>query len=211
MIPIGQIRKSRPVVEVRPITKEDLPRLMGPRDRSQSMPQKLKESHHTVARFLATGLDNSQVAALTGYSANRVGQLQAAPAMQELIAHYRAQVDASWLANTDAYYDLASRNMLKAERLVADRLEEAEDDPEAIALRDLLIIARDGADRFGYGKKQTNLNVNADFAALLEKAIARSGKTIEATPAGSSRHASDPRAGAGNHPSPSPQPLRRLQ
>ena len=152
---------------------------MGPRDKAMSMPQRLKESHHTVARLVATGIELSQVAALTGYSYNRVHQLTQAPAMVALIAHYRARIDETFVASVDAYYDLATRNMIAAERHIADHISDLDTEGELLTLKDAIAISRDAADRFGYGKKQTNLNVNADFAALLEKAIQRSGKQID--------------------------------
>ena len=64
--------------------------------------------------------------------------------------------------------------MLVAERQIADRLEDAEEEGVKLPLKDLLAISRDGADRFGYGKKSAVLNTNVDFAAILEQAIARS-------------------------------------
>jgi len=65
--------------------------------------------------------------------------------------------------------------------MVADRLADQEEDPDAkpIPLRDLMAISRDAADRFGYGKHTTQTNVNVDFAAQLERAIRRSGKLAD--------------------------------
>lgn len=164
---------------VRSITREDLPRILARRDSTSTLPQRLRESHHTVARLLATGISQTQVAALTGYSATRVGQLAAAPAMQELISHYRAQVDQTFLAATDAFYTLATGNMIAAERHLADRIADLDDSGELLSVREALAISRDAADRFGYEKRKTAINVNADFAALLEKRIAASGVTID--------------------------------
>lgn len=169
----GRIAKTKEVLSVRAIQREDLPRLLKPRDKTGTLPAKLREAHHTVARFLATGIAQSQIAALTGYSINRVSQLAQAPAMQELIAQYKEKIDQSWLDSLDPFYDLASRNMIKAERMLADKLEEAEETGETLPTRDLIAISRDAADRFGYGKRSTQTNVNVDFAAELERRIAR--------------------------------------
>lgn len=183
----GKIPKRREIEGIRPITREDLPRLLGPRDNSASIPQRLRESHHDIARLLATGLDLARIAAITGYSTNRVWQLSQSPAMVNLVAHYRSHLDTTFLAAAEPYYDLATRNMLAAERHLADRIAELDEDGELLSVREALAISRDAADRFGYSKRQTNLNVNADFAALLEKAIERSGKgpIIDGTPASS--------------------------
>lgn len=169
----GRIAKTKEVLSVRAIQREDLPRLLKPRDKTGTLPAKLRESHHTVARFLATGSDHQTISALTGYSLNRIGQLAQSPAMQELIALYRSKLDQTWLDSVDAFYDLATRNMIKAERMLADKLEEAEETGETLPTRDLIAISRDAADRFGYGKRSTQTNVNVDFAAELERRIAR--------------------------------------
>jgi hypothetical protein len=175
----GRPRRRIVIESVRAITRQDLPRILKPRDKSATIPQKLRESHHTIARLLATGLSQTRVAFLTGYTPTRVNQLATAPAMQDLIANYRAQATESFVETVDAFYDLATANMLAAERHLADRIGELDEVGELLSVREALAISRDAADRFGYGKKQTNLNVNADFAALLEKAIAKSGKIID--------------------------------
>lgn len=197
-IPRGKIKPTREIESIRSITREDLPRLLGPRDKSQSMPKRLRDSHHTVARLLAMGHSAKLVAEMTGYSHNRVSQLASSPAMIELVATYRAKIDEIWDENIDAYAALAVRNMIAAERQLADKLDAADEEGELLPTRELIAISRDAADRFGYGKRQTNVNVNADFASMLEKAIARSGKQIEGTvepqPSGSATLRSFPRA-----------------
>lgn len=208
MIPRAKIYPKREIESIRAIEREDLPRLLGPRDRTAAHPHRLKESHHEVARFIAAGFEYSRIGTLTGYSYNRIHTLADSPAMKELVAHYRAKIDESFIAAQDAYYDLATRNMLAAERHLSDRIAELDEDGELLPVRDAIAISRDAADRFGYGKKQTNLNVNADFAAMLEKAIERSGKTID-DPGHSSLDSRD-RQGAGAHTSSGP-PLQRTR
>ena len=72
--------------------------------------------------------------------------------------------------------------MIKAERQISEHFEVADEAGELLPLSKLDTISQGRMDRFGYGKKQTNLNVNVDFAAQLEKARQRSGRVIEATP-----------------------------
>lgn len=178
-IPRGRIGSSRKIAAIRSITREDLPRLLGPRDRAASMPQKLRDSHHTIARMLATGMKRKRICELTGYTYNRISTLAASPAMAELVAHYRAQIDAAFIESQDAFFNIATQNMLAAERHIADRIAELDEEGELLPVRDAIAISRDAADRFGYGKKQTNVNVNTDFAQLLERAITRSAKVID--------------------------------
>lgn len=164
-------------VELRELTRDDLPRLLEPRARTTVA--KLRDSHHRVARLFAMGLRKSEVVARSGYSLSRIDVLYPDPSFQELIAKYRAMVDESFVASADEYHDLVTRNMIAAERHVADHIEELDETGELLPVRTALAISRDAADRMGYGKKQTNVNVNVDFAKNLEGMLRRSGKTIE--------------------------------
>lgn len=172
----GRIPKVRTILSVRELTRDDL-ELLRPA-RTTPVVAKLRDPHHRLARLIASGLRIGEVVARSGYSYGRLAVLQNDPAFKELVAHYRNVVTEEFKESIDDYYDLAASNMLKAERQIAEKLEEADEAGELLPTKDLLAISRDAADRFGYGKKSTNVNVNVDFASQLEKAIARSGKTI---------------------------------
>ena len=165
------------VTAVRELRKEDLARL-AERRRGQVV-KRLRDSHHHIAKMFASGLDIAQVSERTGKSYHSVRTLRKSPAFEQLLAEYRAIATEAWADSVDTYFDLASSNMVRAELQIADRLGEAEEAGETLPVRDLLAISRDAADRFGYGKRSTQVNVNADFAALLEKAIRRSGKSLD--------------------------------
>ena len=85
-----------------------------------------------------------------------------------------APVTQAYADNARSYYEneLASLNI--AARMKRDYLEELDEAGERPTLRELHLITSDGQDRFGITKKSTNVNVNVDFAAKLEAAIARS-------------------------------------
>lgn len=189
----GAVAKPMFCGEPRPLTREDLAMLVQGNRTMTAFPAKLRDSHHRIARLAAAGLRPGEIAQRSGYGRERVGQLLTNPAMEELVARYREKVDEAFAANQDEYYELATSNMLAAERHIADQIAEADEAGELLPIRTALAISRDAADRFGYGKRQTNVNVNVDFAAQLERAIQRSGKTIEATP--------------NQGPGPSPRPL----
>lgn len=55
--------------------------------------QRLKSSHHAVARHLASGRTVQETALLTGYTPQRVSDLGLDPAFQDLLAYYEIQVD----------------------------------------------------------------------------------------------------------------------
>jgi hypothetical protein len=199
------LRIGRPI----PLTRDDLEALKEP-GRYEARPlARLRNSHHTMARLAAAGLRHKDIAARTGYAYNRVIMLLNSPAMIELIASYRKQIDEAFIVEASSFYELAVENMVMAERMINDQLHEADEAEELPKIRELLAISRDGADRLGYPKANTNLNVNTDFAAMLEKAIARSGKTPEAlsTPAAVQLRALP---GPVSPPEPAPvPPLRR--
>ncbi len=184
----GKIATEPSVTNVRSLTREDLVILKEERTTGQDrlgsgIVTRLRDTHRRVARLVAAGLKNYEVAERTGRSANGISSLMKDPAFQELVARMRTKVDEAFEREQDEYAKLATGNMLKAETMLAEKLEEAEENGEFLPTKDLIAISRDAADRFGYGKRQMNLNVNMDFAAELEKARSRSGKArvIEAT------------------------------
>lgn len=176
----GAHTKRRAIHEIKSLTKDDLAILEQRRD--TPVVQKFRDSHHMVARLLATGLRHDLVAEQVGYSRSRVSVLAADPAFKDLIASYRAMVNEDFSKANHDFVALATSNMMKAERMLADKLDAADEMDETLSTRELVAIVGDRADRVGFGKKQTNLNINVDFAAKLEAAIARSGKVLELKP-----------------------------
>jgi hypothetical protein len=108
--------------------------------------KKLRAKHHSVARLIASGLNQRMVANLSGYTESYLSILLGSPSMAELVMMYQQQ--------------LGSRHDILAERLrtVADEavgeIEERLDDPTArqsMEVGDLLGIAKLGLDRSGHG------------------------------------------------------------
>ncbi len=177
MLAKGAIARKA-VLEVRSLTREELGLLKAPRQ-STGPVQKLRDPHHLLARLLASGLRDAEAASRAGYTIGRLGQLRKDPAFVNLIEHYRSEVSDSWRESVDTFHELATSNMLKAERMLAEKIERVEEEGDFLPTRDLIAITSDRADRFGYGKKNTNLNINVDFAAQLERAIGRSRPVLE--------------------------------
>ena len=159
------------------MTKDDIEALRQPSSRVRL--KKLRDSHHVIARLIVSGLSNREVAQRAGYSETRVSIIKQSPAMQELIARYRADDDASWREARDEFYDdvhLAGRSAWRKVNEIFeadDALEQTE-----IPLATLLKVASDASDRVGYHKRSTKENFNIDFAARLELAISRSARVI---------------------------------
>ena len=177
----GHIRAKTPEVsDFRALTRAVLSLLAEKRPAVTL--QTLRDSHHRIARAVATGLRNDEIALACGISQNRVSVLKKDPAFNELVAHYRGIVTAEFIRTTDHFMEVATANMLKAAVMIGDKLDDALDKGEFLPTRDLIAIHDTGADRFGYGKMQKNLNVNVDFASQLEQARRRSAQARDITP-----------------------------
>ena len=188
----GRKERELTILGVRELVREDLSVLDEKRARIPVV-ARFRDPHHRLARLFAAGLRLKDVAAKSGYSYNRIAVISNDPAFQDLVSTYRVKVDRAYEQNVDDYAELVTGNMMIAERQLREKLEIADNEEELLPVKDLLAISRDAADRFGYGKKQTNLNVNVDFASQLEKAIARSGKVIESTVVPASKPLMSPR------------------
>lgn len=173
--PIGAGETELGEIEV--LTKADLAIVLEKRPDSGSRLQKLRDSHHMLARMVALGKRYAEAGRLAGYAANRVSMMMKDPTFVELVDHYRAQIAEGWKQEVDEFTELAVGNMVMAERMLRDKLEAADEDDTQLPTRDLISISRDAADRFGYGKRSTkDVNLNTDFATQLEKTIARSDR-----------------------------------
>jgi hypothetical protein len=106
------------------------------------------------------------------------------PAFAELVALYREKVDEAFVSGVDEFYETSTSNMLRAERMIEEHLDEADESGEKITLKTLMALTADRADRFGYSKKVVNRNENLDFAAMMEQIARQSGRSnvIDAKP-----------------------------
>lgn len=181
----GKLATDPKILAVRPLTRDDLLCLKDKRP-VQGIVKVFRDSHHKIARLVASGLKPGEVCARAGISMTRLMQLKGDPAFEELVSQYRKKVDEAFVEGVGDFYEVATSNMLKAEVMLADKLDDAINAGELLPTKDLLAISRDAADRFGYEKRKTNNNnnVNFDFAAMLEKAAFRSGRSnvIDARP-----------------------------
>lgn len=147
----------------------------------KGMVAKFRESHHVLAKLMAKGLKQNDIAARTGYSETWIAQLHNDPAFQELLTKYRDLDTQLFVEGRDEFYTLATKNMIQAERQLSDKMDDLDEEGEMLPTRELVSIVADRADRFGYGKRETKFNVKVDFADALQRAIKRSGKTVDGT------------------------------
>jgi hypothetical protein len=179
------IRKKIIIGQPIALERDDLEKLLEGNRPATSI-QKLRSSHHRIARLTAFGLTAKEIAGYVGMTSQRVLALQTAPAMVELISKYQARNEERELEQGDAYFEYRMRNAVAMERHIAEQIEEADEKGEYIPIRTALAYSSDTADRFGYGKRNTTTNVNLD-ASVLERMISRYNKAIDSAPAHTSQ------------------------
>lgn len=166
------------VVEIRSMTTADFA-LLRQNPGPAFAPKTLRDRHHHIAWLCALGKSNLEIAAECRMSPARIVQLKAAPAMQDLIARYRKEIEDSRIQHLREFGAAAAKNMTLSEGILTKELEAiAAGTAQTPSLTTLNRIATDRMDRFGYPKKTlTDSKVlSVHFAANLEAAIARSRK-----------------------------------
>ncbi len=179
----GKLARLPKVLSVRPLTREDMLRLQAPRP-SQNRPKAMRETHHRLARMVAAGFRTEEILKLTGFSSTRLYQLRGDPAFCQLVSSYKDKVDEAYVRGVDEFWETSTSNMLRAERMIEEHLDEADESGEKVSLKSLMALTADRADRFGYSKKVINRNENLDFAAMMEQIARASGRSnvIDAKP-----------------------------
>lgn len=126
--------------------------------------KKITQRHHQVARAIAMGLKNWEIAAATGYSEVRISILKSDPMMKELIKAYTAKQEQIVTSLHEKLVNIS----LDAADVLQDRLE---DKPDEITINQAMAMIELTADRTGYGPASTqNHNHNIGVADRLEQA-----------------------------------------
>ena len=181
-LPVDAVRRGRPPKTaygdvIRSLTEDDLALLKQERGVRPQPIKALREAHHSIARLIAEGRPNYEVASLTGYSQSRISILKVDPAFQELVEHYRGRVEE--LRDFDFEAGAARAKAIRDRVFdeIEDRLEDA---PHTFCNADLRDLAKDFMDRTGLGpaSKSTNVNVNIDYAERVARGRLRAA-TVE--------------------------------
>lgn len=161
------------ILEVRPLLTSDLSVLKSRATRDPI--KRIRDRHHHVAWLIALGKPHTEIAAELRINPARISLYLRDPAFIEIVDRKRAEIAESRRDQVDALTAKSTEAMHLAEDEVINRLKTNADN---IHIRDLNRITTDRMDRFGYGKHTTsrNENLNLNFAAKLESAIARSRK-----------------------------------
>lgn len=171
----GRGRSSSTSTElVRELGESDIASLAARRAPEPSPLQKVRDVHHWLARYIAEGKKDVEVAALTGYTPEHVRALKGAPAMKELIGFYRKNVEA-------AYADMHERLKVLGIQATSEMIERLATNPDALSDDTLLTLIKTTADRTGHGPAAKNLNVNLNvgMADRLERARERAQRAGE--------------------------------
>ncbi len=146
--------------------------------------KRLSERHKNVARLVARGYTNCQVALMTGYTEPTISNLKHDPAFQELQAIYSREVDIDFATADEKLVGIFHDSMDQL-RDKLDQSAESEDEKEKLSVGQLLEISKFAADRSGHGPqtKATNINVNVGIAERLtaarQRVIDRAAPTLE--------------------------------
>jgi hypothetical protein len=170
----GKFATDLQILGVRQLSRDDLACIRE--KRNVPAVQRFRDPHHRLARLLASGLRPAEAATQVGYSLARIYILQADPSFQDLVSAYRKDVHNAYISAEEERHRAATEVNLKALRHLNEHFDKADEEGELIPIGRALAVFADTSDRVGLSKKSTNLNINVDFAAKLEGAIARSAK-----------------------------------
>lgn len=164
----GARRAEVQVSYVGEITREDVALLVANPIRDVTTPiiQRLKTSHHHLARLLAEGRSQAECHLITGYSISRISLLRDDPAFQELEAYYAAQV-------REAYVNVHERLASLGLDVLEELQERLEAKPESFSHKELESLLGTTLDRAGFGPKSTQVHElgGAALASLVEDAV----------------------------------------
>lgn len=120
--------------------------------------KKIRDTHHALARVLATGVKEAEASLITGYALSRISILKADPQFQQLLAFYREGA-------TAAQTEFKDRMAMVGMSALSELAERIEDEPEKISTALLKDIVKDLADRTGHAPNKgsvggVNVNIN---------------------------------------------------
>jgi len=113
---------------------------------------KLRQIHHEIARLLASGLNETEVAASTGYSISRVSILKQDPSFKELLAYYSQKSE-------EAFIDVRKRLAMLGTDAVAELQDRLDFKPDSLTNTQLIEITKATLDRAGYNPVAKSENV----------------------------------------------------
>jgi hypothetical protein len=136
----------------------------APEAKPRTTIQRLRHSHHLLARSLAEGREPPEAAALSGFAISTVSNLQRDPAFKELVEYYRAQT-------RDIFESVQDRLGALGLSFLEELQDRLESDPDSFKHGQLLAIAEKLLDRsiapskgFASSKSSGGSGVNIQIA-----------------------------------------------
>lgn len=124
---------------------------------------RLRQIHHEIARLLASGLTETEVAASTGYSLSRISILKGDPSFKELLAYYAARSEEQFL-------DVRKRLAILGTDAVAELQDRLDYKPDSLTNTQLIEITKTTLDRAGFSPVSKSENVQVLLTGVeLEK------------------------------------------
>lgn len=158
-----------------PLTLADI-EARAPAPQAAEVVQRIRNSHHGLARLIAEGRKSGDIQAITGYSAGHISRLSADPAFIELVEHYRTSINAEYVSVHAQLAGLAADTVQE----LHERLREK---PDEFTVAQLTEMAKAVLDRSGFGPTKTvnNNNLNAQvgpemLASVREQARQQRGE-----------------------------------
>ncbi len=156
---------------VRDITSEDLETILDVQSEKVTQTPNLQEiraPHHSIARLLAKGASNVEVALLTGYTPEYVYRIQLDPAFRELLDYYTAQKD-------QVFADVLERMKILGLNSLEELQKRMEENPEEWSKRELMELAEltlgknGGANASSGGSSGPSVAVSVSFVSPASK------------------------------------------
>lgn len=145
---------------------------------------RIRGIHHELAKLLASGLTETEVAAATGYSLSRISILKNDSAFKSLLDYYTK-------AGQEAFVDIKKQLALLSSDILGEIQDRLEQKPESFSPGALAELAKLALDRSGFAPVTKSVAITAsatDLAAIKAKAKESQNETVtilEQLPSGS--------------------------
>lgn len=171
---VGRAPVDAGVALVDVLTPEDLGELEMPKEGPKQTLQRIRDSHHAPARYMAMGLRDQQIAAMTGYTLAYLSLLKGDPAFQELVQHYSNH-------EGEEFRDLQERMSLLAQDAMEEigmRLRD-EESAASISFPALVELASRLLDRTGHGPVQKSMQLVGTLSPAEMEEMKRAAQASE--------------------------------
>jgi hypothetical protein len=156
------------ILSITPLTQADLSPTKG---RPKGAVGAIRERHHWMAKLVAAGVSDAEIARMVGCSAPTVRNFRLNPASGELIAEYVEQLGEKVSTVLASQVELLNSIGLRIALLLADDVGAAERGEVEISIKDKIKLWEIVCDRTGLGKMETRVNLTGDLGSRMDRAV----------------------------------------